>query len=773
MTRRQHEAECDLVVVGGGVAGLYAALCAANEADVVVLVEGPDQDVCQLPRAGRSRRRGRPGRRSCAARRGHDRGGPRPLPAERRLRPHRRGARAGRRPRRPGRRVRPEPRARRRTLARPRRPRRRRGDRTADRARARRARARPSADLGPSRASARRALVDATSRCVGVDTDERCDRGAGDAARDRRRGRALGADDESRAARSATASRWPTAREPAVADLEFIQFHPTALRGSGVLLSEALRGAGALLLDDERPSLHRRARAARRRRACDRSARHSAARPPPGRPGPLPVGDRSRSRMRGSTPPSSRSRSRLRPTTRWAASSPISTGAPSCPGSTRPASARARASTARTASRRTRCSSASSSAAGPRSPRSASPISPARHGQPPTPEPLEAVTPELRRALWQDAGLVRDAAGLERLRRAPHLLTRLIARERARPRGEPRRALPRRLPHEDPALRRPRRPPTRAGARAGAMVVAQELDLERIALAALAEDVGARRRDDRGHASPRTRPARRRLLLKEPGVVCGLPRGRSRLPRARSRTSRFERSSAADGDRSSSPTELARIAGRTRAVLTGERTALNLLGRLSGIATLTRRYVDAVEGTGATILDTRKTTPGLRALEKYAVRCGGGREPPLRPRRRDPRQGQPPARRGRRRGRRRAPARSRNGLPIEVEAETLDDVREALAAGAEQILLDNMSPALMREAVAARRRPRDARGLGRRHARHRARDRRDRRRLHLGRRADPFGALPRRLAGGLCVTTAEITTLQEEVRALARRARTP
>ena len=69
---------------------------------------------------------------------------------------------------------------------------------------------------------------------------------------------------------------------------------------------------------------------------------------------------------------------------------------------------------------------------------------------------------------------------------------------------------------------------------------------------------------------------------------------------------------------------LAEIEGPARAILTGERTALNLVGRLSGIATLTRRFVDEVAGTGVTILDTRKTTPGLRAFEKYAVRCGGG-----------------------------------------------------------------------------------------------------------------------------------------------------
>src|SRR5262249_61016092 len=81
----------------------------------------------------------------------------------------------------------------------------------------------------------------------------------------------------------------------------------------------------------------------------------------------------------------------------------------------------------------------------------------------------------------------------------------------------------------------------------------------------------------------------------------------------------------ADGDRVEKvPAEAARVEGSARALLTAERTALNLLGRLSGIATLTRRYVDAVDGTGAEILDTRKTTPGLRGLEKLAVRCGGG-----------------------------------------------------------------------------------------------------------------------------------------------------
>jgi nicotinate-nucleotide pyrophosphorylase (carboxylating) len=228
------------------------------------------------------------------------------------------------------------------------------------------------------------------------------------------------------------------------------------------------------------------------------------------------------------------------------------------------------------------------------------------------------------------------------------------------------------------------------------MVVTHELDLDRIALAALAEDVG------RGDVTTEATVAEdatctARLLLKEAGVVCGLPAVEA-VFRALDPDVSFE-ASAADGDRFSEPTELARISGRTRAVLTGERTALNILGRLSGIATLTSRFVDAIEGTGAEILDTRKTTPGLRALEKYAVRCGGGR---------NHRFGlddgilvkdnhlraaggvRPSVDRLRAAG---------TDLPIEVEAETLDDVREALAAGTEQILLDNMPPTLMREAV--------------------------------------------------------------------------
>ncbi len=145
--------------------------------------------------------------------------------------------------------------------------------------------------------------------------------------------------------------------------------------------------------------------------------------------------------------------------------------------------------------------------------------------------------------------------------------------------------------------------------------------------------------------------------------------------------------------------ELAMVYGRARSLLTAERTALNFLGRMSGIATLTRRFVEAVSGTKAIILDTRKTAPGLRLFDKLAVRRGGGQN--------------------HRFGlydmilikdnhidfvgsiaeavtRARAAA---SGLPIEVEARTLEEVRQALEMGVERILLDNMSLEMLREAV--------------------------------------------------------------------------
>ena len=218
--------------------------------------------------------------------------------------------------------------------------------------------------------------------------------------------------------------------------------------------------------------------------------------------------------------------------------------------------------------------------------------------------------------------------------------------------------------------------------------------LEPVVRAALAEDVGSGDRTTDGLV-PADALCKAELLLEEPGVVCGIAATRA-VFQALDPAVRVE-VLLADGLRITDvPAPVALIEGPARAILTGERTALNIFGRLCGIATLTARYVDLVDGTGAAILDTRKTTPGLRALERYAVRCGGGvnhrfglhdailvKENHLRIA-----GGIAPA-----------VATLRNGRPIEVEAETLEDVAEALEAGVERILLDNMTPEQVRNAV--------------------------------------------------------------------------
>jgi nicotinate-nucleotide pyrophosphorylase (carboxylating) len=208
----------------------------------------------------------------------------------------------------------------------------------------------------------------------------------------------------------------------------------------------------------------------------------------------------------------------------------------------------------------------------------------------------------------------------------------------------------------------------------------------------LAEDVG-----DGDVTAESVVPAGARLdaslLLEEPGVLAGLEVAEA-VFRELDPDLEFE-ALARDGEHVQG--EVARLSGDARALLTGERTALNLLGRLSGIATLTRRYVDAVEGTGAAILDTRKTTPGLRALEKLAVRAGGatnhrfGLFDAVLIKDNHLRLGGGVAESVRR--------AKETGLPVEVECETLDDVRAALDAGADTILLDNMTPPELREAV--------------------------------------------------------------------------
>jgi nicotinate-nucleotide pyrophosphorylase (carboxylating) len=147
-------------------------------------------------------------------------------------------------------------------------------------------------------------------------------------------------------------------------------------------------------------------------------------------------------------------------------------------------------------------------------------------------------------------------------------------------------------------------------------------------------------------------------------------------------------------------TRICEIQGQARALLAGERTALNFLQTLSAVATMTRRYVDAVAGTRAKIVDTRKTLPGLRLAQKYAVRVGGGSNHRLGLY--DAmliKENHIAAAGGIRQAMTQARKLADTGAWIQVEVETLDQLREALDAGATMILLDNMSPHRMREAV--------------------------------------------------------------------------
>ena len=144
---------------------------------------------------------------------------------------------------------------------------------------------------------------------------------------------------------------------------------------------------------------------------------------------------------------------------------------------------------------------------------------------------------------------------------------------------------------------------------------------------------------------------------------------------------------------------LMRLTGGARALLTAERSALNTLQHLSGIATLTRNYVDAIAGTGATLLDTRKTIPGLRALEKYATRMGGARNHRMRLDDGVLVKDNHIAVAGEIGAAVRAAKAAGTGLPVQVEVDSIDQIEEALSAGADRLLLDNMTPATLRKAV--------------------------------------------------------------------------
>lgn len=213
---------------------------------------------------------------------------------------------------------------------------------------------------------------------------------------------------------------------------------------------------------------------------------------------------------------------------------------------------------------------------------------------------------------------------------------------------------------------------------------------------ALREDLGEPPRDlTTAAVVPASLCAEAVLIARRDGVLAGLFVAAEVFRRVDATTELT--ALAAEGSRLAAGQALARVRGRLAALLMAERVALNFVQRLSGVATLTRRYADAVEGTAAVVLDTRKTTPGLRPLERYAVLAGGGvnhrynlagsvliKDNHV------------AAAGGVREAVRRAHAA---GLSVEVEVEDLDQLADALAEGAEAVLLDNMTPARVAEAV--------------------------------------------------------------------------
>jgi nicotinate-nucleotide pyrophosphorylase (carboxylating) len=215
----------------------------------------------------------------------------------------------------------------------------------------------------------------------------------------------------------------------------------------------------------------------------------------------------------------------------------------------------------------------------------------------------------------------------------------------------------------------------------------------------LAEDLGPG--DITSQATvPADARARARIVQKQPGVVFGLEVAAEAFAQAGGQG--FERIAIEGEWRDSVPVDVAVVNGPARALLAAERTGLNLLCHLSGVATLTARFVHAVGGTGTAILDTRKTTPGLRSLEKAAVAAGGGR---------NHRMGLHDAVLIKENhiavagGLAEAVRRAREAEPeheIEVECRSAEEIEEALGTGADRLLLDNMEPVELRAAVAAR-----------------------------------------------------------------------
>lgn len=228
---------------------------------------------------------------------------------------------------------------------------------------------------------------------------------------------------------------------------------------------------------------------------------------------------------------------------------------------------------------------------------------------------------------------------------------------------------------------------------------AMQVAIDRLVAAALAEDLGEAGDVTSAATIPADQTITGRITAKAPGVIAGLRLVEAVYAAIDPAVHVINR--VADGTAVEPGTVVAEVSGRGRAVLTGERTALNFLGRLSGVASLTAQFVAAAAGTDATILDTRKTTPGFRLLEKYAVRMGGGQNHRvglydmvlIKDNHIDAAGGITAAVAA---VRCHAPSA---GLPVVLEVKTLTEVDEALPLNVDRLLLDNMSLGDMRAAV--------------------------------------------------------------------------
>lgn len=214
----------------------------------------------------------------------------------------------------------------------------------------------------------------------------------------------------------------------------------------------------------------------------------------------------------------------------------------------------------------------------------------------------------------------------------------------------------------------------------------------------LAEDLGTGGDVTSSSVVPATARLKAVMETREPMVVAGLPLAIAFF-RALDPNCTVE-AKAEDGQKLEAGAEILIVTGNGRAMLTAERSALNTVQHLSGIATLTRAYVDAIAGTGAVLLDTRKTLPGLRMLEKYATRCGGGQNHRLRLDDGILIKDNHIAIVGSIEAAVKAAKSANTGLEVQVEVDTIEQIEPALAAGADRLLLDNMTPDTLRKAVA-------------------------------------------------------------------------